>query len=69
MIDFHNHIIPGVDDGAKSFDTAISMVKKAYNDGTRTIISTIHFQHPTIPFVDLEYYHILSLAKKLKKRR
>lgn len=68
MIDFHNHVIPGVDDGAKSFDTAMSMVKKAYNDGTRTIISTVHFQHPTIPFVDLEYYHILSLAKKIEEK-
>ena len=68
MIDFHNHIIPGVDDGARSFDTAMSMVKKAYDDGTRTIISTVHFQHPTIPAVDFEYYHILSLAKKIEEK-
>ncbi len=42
LTDIHIHLIPGVDDGADSFETALSMVKCAYNEGIRNIIATPH---------------------------
>ncbi len=42
LTDIHIHLIPGVDDGADSFGTAVSMVKCAYNEGIRNIIATPH---------------------------
>ncbi len=42
MIDFHSHILPGVDDGAENLDTSITMLSKSYADGVKTIVSTSH---------------------------
>ncbi|MGL4740741.1 MAG: tyrosine-protein phosphatase [Sarcina sp.] len=43
MIDIHSHIIPNIDDGAKSIDVAISMLKKAQASGTHKIVLTPHY--------------------------
>ena len=42
MIDFHSHILPGIDDGAKDCAMSIKMLKDAYSAGVQTIISTSH---------------------------
>lgn len=42
MIDFHSHILPAVDDGAKDVQTSLEMLKAAYNDGIDTVVSTSH---------------------------
>lgn len=42
FIDLHNHTLPGVDDGADSWETAMAMLELAYRDGTRQIILTPH---------------------------
>ena len=41
MIDFHNHIIPNLDDGSKSIDMSINMLKEAKAQGITDIINTI----------------------------
>ncbi len=46
MIDIHCHILPMVDDGAVSVDTAIQMLIVAYEDGTDKIVLTPHFAFP-----------------------
>ena len=43
IIDMHSHILPGVDDGAKTFEEAVNMLKLSYNDGVRKIICTPHY--------------------------
>ena len=43
MIDLHSHILPGVDDGAQSFDEAIAMAKIAVADGIEVMACTPHF--------------------------
>ncbi|OPJ61658.1 tyrosine-protein phosphatase [Clostridium oryzae] len=43
MIDFHSHIIPGIDDGADSFDMSIEMLKNSVNEGTKFICATSHY--------------------------
>ena len=46
MIDFHNHVIPNVDDGSKSIKMSLSMLKKASDMGVKTVINTTHYNHP-----------------------
>ena len=42
MLDMHSHIIPGIDDGAKDQETAVSMLKIAAHNGTTHIVATPH---------------------------
>jgi protein-tyrosine phosphatase len=42
MIDIHCHILPEVDDGAKSWDIAASMCRMAAADGIEHIVATPH---------------------------
>ena len=46
MIDIHNHILPNVDDGAKTIEESVSMLETAIKQGISDVVSTIHFQHP-----------------------
>ncbi len=40
--DFHSHLIPGIDDGAKTIEDSIALVKKLYGLGYRKLITTPH---------------------------
>ncbi|MGI6435568.1 MAG: CpsB/CapC family capsule biosynthesis tyrosine phosphatase, partial [Syntrophomonadaceae bacterium] len=42
MIDIHNHILPGLDDGARSIETAVGMTRIAAQSGMQGIIATPH---------------------------
>ncbi len=42
-IDIHTHILPGVDDGSKSMDETMKMIKIALEQGIKTIIATPHY--------------------------
>ncbi|MEK7399075.1 MAG: CpsB/CapC family capsule biosynthesis tyrosine phosphatase [Candidatus Poribacteria bacterium] len=42
MIDIHSHILPGVDDGAKSIQNSIDMLRNASKAGVRIIVATPH---------------------------
>jgi protein-tyrosine phosphatase len=41
--DIHTHILYGTDDGAKTLDDMLAMVKTSYEDGTRLLCLTPHF--------------------------
>ncbi|MCI8759662.1 MAG: hypothetical protein HFJ34_00800 [Clostridia bacterium] len=43
MIDFHTHILPNIDDGARSIEETIDLVKEAQKVGFEAIISTSHY--------------------------
>ena len=43
MIDFHTHILPNIDDGARSIDETFNLIKEAKNVGFEGIISTSHY--------------------------
>ena len=43
MIDFHSHILPGIDDGSRNLEQSIYMVNEAKNVGFTKIISTSHY--------------------------
>ncbi len=42
MIDIHCHPLPGIDDGANSFDVAVAMCQMAAKDGTTHLVATPH---------------------------
>jgi len=42
MIDLHNHILPGLDDGAADVSVAIGMAKMAVDEGTTVLACTPH---------------------------
>ncbi|MGL5416274.1 MAG: tyrosine-protein phosphatase [Clostridium sp.] len=43
MLDLHSHILPGIDDGAKTLDESIKMIEMAEKDGTKAIVATPHY--------------------------
>ena len=42
FVDIHHHVIYGVDDGARTEADMQAMLKKAYDDGIRAIVTTPH---------------------------
>ena len=44
IADIHSHILPGVDDGAKDPETSARLLSKAYEEGTRILFFTPHYQ-------------------------
>ena len=58
MIDFHNHILPSVDDGSKSIDMSISMLEYAQDPGVTDVVNTVHLQHPKMDGKDISFNSI-----------
>ena len=65
MIDFHNHILPTVDDGASSIDMSISMLQHAQEQGITDIVNTVHFQHPKMEGKEITFEFIKGQIDKL----
>lgn len=42
MIDIHTHILPGLDDGAQTWEDALNMARAAVAEGITTVIATPH---------------------------
>ncbi|MCK9488748.1 MAG: hypothetical protein M0Q42_05025 [Xanthomonadales bacterium] len=42
FIDLHCHMLPGIDDGAKSTEQALAMARQAQADGIRSVVVTPH---------------------------
>ena len=45
MIDLHNHLLPGIDDGAPDLETALKLAQMAVSDGISHLVCTPHI-HP-----------------------
>jgi protein-tyrosine phosphatase len=43
LIDLHSHILPGVDDGAKTLEDSLAMARMAVADGIEVMACTPHF--------------------------
>ena len=43
MIDFHSHILPGIDDGSKNAEMSLQMISSLASQGVDTIAATSHF--------------------------
>ncbi|HEU4391337.1 MAG TPA: CpsB/CapC family capsule biosynthesis tyrosine phosphatase [Blastocatellia bacterium] len=42
MVDIHSHILPGVDDGARTLEESLEMCGMSASDGVKTIVATPH---------------------------
>lgn len=42
MVDVHSHILPALDDGSRSMEESLEMLRIAYEEGIRTMIATPH---------------------------
>lgn len=42
-VDFHSHILPGIDDGSKTAEESIAMLTMAAEQGIRCVVATPHF--------------------------
>ena len=43
IVDFHSHILPGVDDGSADVEESLSMLRMEAEQGIRSIVATPHF--------------------------
>lgn len=44
MIDIHTHILPNIDDGARSIEETFNLIKEAKNAGFEAIVLTSHYK-------------------------
>ena len=51
MIDLHSHVLPGIDDGVRTLDESLELLRAAYDDGVDRIAATPHVRddYPTAP--------------------
>ena len=66
MIDIHNHIFPNIDDGSKSKEMSIEMLKNAYKQGITDVVNTVHYQHPMFQDIDLSFDSIYKVSQDLQ---
>ena len=66
MIDFHNHILPDVDDGSKSIEMTLDMFRSAELQGITDVVNTVHFQHPKMENKNVEYDFIENKVKMVQ---
>lgn len=71
MIDFHAHILPGIDDGSQNKEMSLAMLARAKAQGITTIVATPHFYADTMKADDFikdrqaAYEEILDMAKQM----
>ena len=68
MIDFHNHILPNMDDGSKSLEMSLNMLRQAQRQGITDVVNTVHFQHPKMDGKDISYESIRKVIEALQKK-
>ena len=44
MIDLHNHLLPGIDDGAKKVEETLEFLRIAQRDGVSVVVATPHMK-------------------------
>ena len=58
LVDFHSHILPAIDDGAKNIEESIKILDMMSETGVDVVYCTPHF-----------YPHEMSVEKFLERRR
>ena len=43
MIDFHSHILPGIDDGSRNLEESLALLRQIREQGITTVVATPHF--------------------------
>jgi len=68
MIDFHNHVLPGLDDGSKTMEQTISMLNHAISQGITDVICTVHYQHPKMDGIEINLKIVSDSLQKVQKQ-
>ena len=69
MIDFHTHVLPGIDDGCSTVEESIEILKYMWSNGIKTVVATPHYyrEKSSIDFFlgqrDEAYNKILAAAE------
>ena len=64
FVDMHNHILPGIDDGAKNVEESISLIKGFGDFGVTTFIATPHIMYNYYPNTSTTINEALSALKE-----
>ena len=67
LIDLHNHVLPGVDDGSPNLTVSMNMIRAASAQGITDIINTVHFQHPKMDMIPITIEDIAFKTQELQK--
>ena len=73
LIDFHTHILPSIDDGAKNLETSIKMINELTSQGVEKIVLTPHFYSNKISINDFAkkreqaYNYLISNSNVIKE--
>ena len=59
MIDLHSHILPGIDDGAKTFDDSLAILRGLVEQGITEVVLTPHY------VVDTSYVSTRTANQKI----
>lgn len=64
IVDIHSHILPGMDDGARTIEDAVQMGRMAANSGVKTMVATPHSieidMHPELAYTVNEAVDLLN---------
>lgn len=64
MVDLHCHILPGLDDGAKTIEDALAMAEDAIQDGITHVVATPHAS----PEYRFDFAKVQAAREELQKR-
>jgi len=70
IVDFHSHILPGIDDGSASIDESISMLRMEAEQGIWHVVATPHFypQHDSLEeFLERRTESEIRLREEMRK--
>ena len=65
MIDLHTHILPGLDDGARTVEDALAMARTFVADGVTTVAATPHVRDDYPTSADAMLRGVESLQREL----
>jgi len=70
MIDIHSHVLPGIDDGSRSIEESLRMIREAAKSGFTGIVCTSHYYSDAYS-CDKSQRQILinELKKELRKQK
>ena len=66
MIDVHSHLLPGVDDGSRSFETSVEVLGRFAADEVECVVLTPHLNVSRL--ADAPYERHLELLEELRRR-
>lgn len=65
MIDIHSHILPGIDDGAKTEEDSLAMAREAVLNGITTIVASPHHKNRTYENYKTDIMNHVSILNDL----